>query len=69
MYKVRRHGNRYKVYEVETSQYLYVGSKTECDDLCNKLNKGSGFEGNTPAFMTNYFEIEPEVAIDKLSSV
>jgi len=50
-YEVRRHGKKYKIYEIPTKQYIhYSWSRVSAEELCRSLNKGSGFDGNTPPF-------------------
>lgn len=50
-YEVRRHGRKYKIYEIPTKQYIQqYWEKYKADEICEKLNNGSGFDGNTPAF-------------------
>lgn len=50
--------------EVSTNQYLAMCDSGEmAKDLCKKLNTGSGFDGETPAFFTkNIVRIEKKVA-------
>lgn len=51
-YEVRRHGKRYKIYEIPTKQYItYYWEKQKAEDVCRNLNNGGGFDGNTPTFM------------------
>lgn len=52
-YEVRRHGDTYKIYEIPTQQYIYKSSKRiTCESLCNSLNNGCGFDGETPRFFS-----------------
>ena len=52
MYELRRHGNKFKIYELKTKQYLATfADKDQATDYLFKLNRGSGFEGETPPFM------------------
>lgn len=45
--------NTFAVLETETSQLIAKGiSLSEAEQLTEKLNKGSGFEGKTPSFLT-----------------
>lgn len=50
--------------EVNTNQYLAMCDSSEtAKQLCKKLNTGSGFDGNTPAFFVkNIVRIEQKVA-------
>ena len=51
-YEIRRHGKKYKIYEIPTKQYIhYTYNSRDAKDMCNSLNRGSGFDGNTPAFL------------------
>jgi pantothenate kinase len=53
-YEVRRHGENYKIYEIPTQQYIYKDSqRITAESLCDSLNKGSGFDGETPRFFNN----------------
>ena len=50
-YEVRRHGNKWKVFEESTQQYIYqANSKWQAVKVQNKLQNGSGFVGHTPSF-------------------
>jgi hypothetical protein len=52
-YAVRRHGDIYKIYEASTKQYVAAyDEKDPADHICEKLNNGCGFAGNTPTFIT-----------------
>ena len=52
-YTVRRHGNTYKIYESRTKQYIAAyDEKNPAEHICEKLNAGCGFAGNTPTFIT-----------------
>jgi hypothetical protein len=52
-YEVRRHGEMYKIYENTTQQYIFKSNKRiTCESHCEKLNNGSGFEGETPKFFS-----------------
>ena len=52
MYELRRHGQKFKIYETKTSQYIATfGNIEEATNYMYKLNGGSGFKGETPAFM------------------
>lgn len=43
----------FAVLEINTNQVVAKGlSESEVNLVVNKLNEGSGFEGNTPAFLT-----------------
>jgi len=51
-YTVRRHGNTYKIYESRTKQYIAAyDEKNPAEHICEKLNAGCGFAGNTPSFI------------------
>ena len=52
-YAVRRHGDIYKIYEASTKQYVAAyDEKNPAKHICEKLNAGCGFAGNTPPFIT-----------------
>jgi len=50
-YKVVSKGNKCYVYEIATETVVkMVYSKKIAEDICRSLNKGSGFNGETPDF-------------------
>jgi len=50
-YEIRRHGKKYKIFEIPTKQYIQHFYKSQdAKEVCNALNRGSGFDGNTPSF-------------------
>lgn len=54
MYELRRHGTKFKIYESMTKQYIATfANKDMAVDYLYKLNGGSGFQGETPAFILN----------------
>lgn len=54
MYELRRHGNTYKIFELKTKKYVAkFDNEEKAKDIIQKLNRGSAFDGNTPAFFTN----------------
>ena len=53
-YTVRRHGKKYKVYEVENKRYIIIlEDKDRANKIVKNLNKGGAFAGNIPRFMPN----------------
>ena len=53
-YTVRRHGSKFKVYEVENKRYIItLRSKDKAYMITKNLNKGGGFEGEIPNYMIN----------------
>ena len=53
-YEVRRHGDKYKVYEVKTEMYLLVTKdRIKAESVCDSLNRGCGFAGESPYFFSN----------------
>ncbi len=51
-YTVRRHGNNFKVYEVENKRYIITLCKRSvASKIAKNLNDGGGFEGEIPNFM------------------
>lgn len=53
-YEVRRHGDKYKVFEVKTAMYLFVTKdKQKAESVCDSLNRGCGFAGESPFFFSN----------------
>lgn len=52
MYEVRRHGNKYKVFEIRTKKYIASCiNQSDANELVDKLTT-SGFQGETPDFFT-----------------
>jgi len=52
-YTIRRHGERYKIYEAPTKTYVVsYETKEYAQDTCKKLNDGCGFSGKTPTFFS-----------------
>jgi len=52
-YTVRRHGKKYKVYEVENKRYIIIlEDKDRANKIVKNLNRGGAFAGNIPKFMT-----------------
>lgn len=50
-YEVRRHGKKWKVYEVSTNQYIFAANnKVRAVEIQKSLQNGSGFNGQTPTF-------------------
>lgn len=50
-YEVRRHGKKWKVYEVNTNQYIYAANnKWKAIEVQKNLQSGGGFDGQTPTF-------------------
>lgn len=49
-YKLECSGKRARVIECTTDQIVASGPLVQMQTLEAKLNKGSGFKGNTPAF-------------------
>jgi hypothetical protein len=53
-YVIENFSNHFLIKENKTDQYIIsYDHKMHASSMCSKLNKGSGFEGETPAFMTN----------------
>ena len=53
-YEVRRHGDNFKVYEIPTRQYVFKNNdRITCESVCDSLNSGCGFDGETPRFFSN----------------
>jgi len=53
-YEVRRHGDKWKVYENRTQQYITTKDKKEiAESIAESLNNGAGFDGETPRFFIN----------------
>jgi hypothetical protein len=51
-YEVRRHGKKWKIFEVQTNQYIYqANSKWQAIKVQKNLQNGGGFDGHTPTFM------------------
>jgi len=51
-YTVRRHGNSFKVYEVENKRYIItLDTRNKANRIAKNLNSGGGFEGDIPKFM------------------
>lgn len=51
-YEVRRHGKKWKIFEVETNQYIYqANNKWKAIEVQRNLQNGGGFKGHTPSFM------------------
>lgn len=51
-YTVRRHGSKFKVYEVENKRYIItLRSKDKANKIVKNLNAGGGFEGDIPKYM------------------
>ena len=51
-YTVRRHGNNFKVYEVENKRYIItLDTRNKANRIAKNLNSGGGFEGDIPKFM------------------
>ena len=50
-YEVRRHGSKWKIYEIPTNQYIFAANnKPHAVELTKNLNNGGGFNGTTPNF-------------------
>ena len=58
-YVIEHTSDGYMIKETKTDQYLFsYDHKMPAYALCNKLNKGSGFEGETPAFFTQKYILD-----------
>ena len=52
-YVIENFSNHFLIKENKTDQYIVsYDHKMPANVLCRKLNGGSGFEGETPSFMT-----------------
>ena len=53
-YEVRRHGDNFKIYEIPTRQYIFkMNDRITAESVCDSLNSGCGFDGETPRFFSN----------------
>jgi len=44
----------YRIWETATKQYIFTADDANhCESLCNWLNSGGGFDGETPRFFNN----------------
>jgi len=44
----------YKIWETTTKQYIFTADNANhCESLCDSLNSGGGFDGETPRFFNN----------------
>jgi len=52
-YKLESKGAKHYIREMSTNTVVkMVYSKKIAEDICRSLNKGSGFDGETPSFFT-----------------
>ena len=59
-YTIRRHGDRYKIYEGPTKTYIVsYKDKDHARATCEKLNAGAGFMGKTPPFFSRNLLMMP----------
>ena len=50
-YEVRRHGKKWKVFELSTNQYVFsANNKWKAIQVEKNLQSGGGFNGHTPTF-------------------
>jgi len=53
-YKIKKHGPLYKIFELQTRQYVVQSkNRNNINKLCKAMNDGTFFEGNTPKYMLN----------------
>ena len=51
-YTVRRHGDKFKVYEVKNKRYIItLDTRNKANRIAKNLNSGGGFEADIPKFM------------------
>ena len=51
-YTVRRHGDKFKVYEVKNKRYIItLDTRNKANKIAKNLNAGGGFEGDIPKYM------------------
>jgi hypothetical protein len=58
-YAIELVGDKYTIREIPTGHHLKTfNNKSHAEKLLKKLNKGCGFEGQTPSFLLNRFVVK-----------
>ena len=53
-YEPHEINGEYKIWETATKKYIFrANDENHCESLCNWLNSGGGFDGETPLFFSN----------------
>jgi hypothetical protein len=58
-YSVKQTNGNYDIVEKQSETIIELGcDETKARDLCRKLNLGAGFNGWTPAFMSQKYSVK-----------